>query len=55
MKTSSIMKMTPKMKRNPEIKMMNKNKLGLSCAKLSLASAKPHTNLSSDHLKLATN
>ena len=30
-----------------------KNKLGLSCAKLSLASAKLHT--SSDQLKLATN
>ena len=32
-----------------------KNKLGLSCAKLSLASAKLHTSLSSDQLKLATN
>ena len=31
------------------------NKLGLSCAKLSLASAKLHTSLSSDQLKLATN
>ena len=30
-------------------------KLGLSCAKLSLASAKLHTSLSSDQLKLATN
>ena len=30
------------------------NKLGLSCAKLSLASAKLHTSLSSDKLKLAT-
>ena len=31
------------------------NKLGLSCAKLSLASAKHHTSLSSEQLKLATN
>ena len=31
------------------------NKLGLSCAKLSLALAKLHTSLSSDKLKLATN
>ena len=31
------------------------NKLGLSCAKLSVASAKLHTSLSSDQLKLATN
>ena len=31
------------------------NKLGLSCAKLSLASAKLHASLSSDQLKLATN
>ena len=31
------------------------DKLGLSCAKLSLASAKLHTSLSSDQLKLATN
>ena len=31
------------------------NKLGLSCAKLSLASAKLHTSLSSDQLMLATN
>ena len=31
------------------------NKLGLSCAKLSLASAKLHTSLSSDQLKIATN
>ena len=31
------------------------NKLGLSCAKLSLASAKLHARLSSDQLKLATN
>ena len=31
------------------------NKLGLSCAKLRLASAKLHTSLSSDQLKLATN
>ena len=38
--------------RGREIK---KNKLGLSCAKLSLASAKLHTSLSSDQLKLATN
>ena len=30
------------------------NKLGLSCAKLSLASAKLHTSLSSDQLKLKT-
>ena len=30
------------------------NKLGLSCAKLSLASAKLHASLSSDQLKLAT-
>ena len=33
----------------------NRNKLGLSCAKLSLTSAKLHTSLSSDQLKLATN
>ena len=33
----------------------NKNKLGLSCAKLSLASAKLYTSLSSHQLKLATN
>ena len=32
-----------------------RDKLGLSCAKLSLASAKLHTSLSSDKLKLATN
>ena len=32
-----------------------KDKLGLSCAKLRLASAKLHTSLSSDQLKLATN
>ena len=32
-----------------------KNKLGLSFAKLSLASAKLHSSLSSDKLKLATN
>ena len=31
------------------------NKLGLSCAKLSLASAKLHASLSSEQLKLATN
>ena len=31
------------------------DKLGLSCAKLSLASAKLHTSLSSDKLNLATN
>ena len=31
------------------------NKLGLSCAMLSLASAKFHTSLSLDQLKLATN
>ena len=30
------------------------NKLGLSCAKLRLASAKLHTSLSLDQLKLAT-
>ena len=42
----------PQKKRKKE-----KNKLGLSCAKLSLASAKLHTSLSlsSDQLKLATN
>ena len=34
---------------------MVRNKLGLSCAKLSLAAAKLHTSLSSDQLKLATN
>ena len=33
----------------------NSNKLELSYAKLSLASAKLHTSLSSDKLKLATN
>ena len=32
-----------------------RHKLGLSCAKLSLASAKLHTSLSSDKLKLPTN
>ena len=32
-----------------------KNKLGLSCTKLSLASAKLHTSLSAEQLKLATN
>ena len=42
-----------KFKENITIKY--KNKLGLSCAKLSLASAKLHTSLSSDQLKLATN
>ena len=31
------------------------NKLGLSCAKLSLASAKLYASLSSDQLKLAAN
>ena len=48
-------------KRNLQTKVRHKrlrkfnNKLGLSCAKLSLASAKLHTSLSSDQLKLATN
>ena len=41
---------------NPQIKNKIKyNKLGLSCTKLSLASAKLHTSLISDQHKLASN
>ena len=39
----------------PIVSLQMKNKLGLSCARLSLAPAKLHTSLSSDQLKLATN
>ena len=54
MKKVKEMKKREKMKKVKESK-NKENKLGLSCAKLSLASAKLHTSLSSDQLKLATN
>ena len=51
----NIDKEWPAKGRVKKIKKLNENKLGLSCAKLSLASAKLHTSLSSDQHKLATN